>query len=67
MRKTPMPTGMKVGTCCDLLSRIAEYVKQKEEDAREKYGWASVQAEAEQRKYDALLEARAVIVKEFDL
>ena len=67
MRKTPIPTGLCVSRCYESLRRIGDYLKQKEVDAREEYGWDSEQAQNERAKWEALLQARAVIVREFDL
>ena len=67
MKKTPIPTGLRVSRCYEDLQRIGDYIKQKEVDAREEYGWESEQALKERAKWEALLQARAVIVKEFDL
>lgn len=67
MRKAPIPTGLNLSRCCESLRRIAEYLKTKEDLAREEYGWFSLEAEQVRRKIDAVIDARAVIVREFDL
>ena len=63
MPKTPK----RIGELYNLMRDMSQYFKDKEVIAREEFGWDSEQAHAEHAKWDALIKARTVIVKEFDL
>lgn len=67
MKSAPIPAGLRPTETCDRLKKISEYLKAKVTAAREEYGWFSPEAEQAQRKYEILVDARAVIIREFDL
>jgi hypothetical protein len=67
MKSAPIPAGLRPTETCERLRKISEYLKTKEDLTREEYGWFSPEAEQVRRKIDAVMDARAVIIREFDL